>query len=136
ENTYMQVDELQYTIDGANGTAAFLSASKTHPNDLEKNTFEVVEAGLGKPEDFAGKNVKGKFALVQRGDIGFADKALNAQTAGAEGVIIYNNTDGVVNMATDDAINIPQLFMLKSDGDKLAAALKSGQAVTVTFNGK
>ncbi|MBS4195808.1 S8 family serine peptidase [Lederbergia citri] len=136
ENSYMQVDELQYAIDGAEGSAPFLSASKTHPNDFVKNTFEVVAAGLGKPGDFAGKNVKGKFALVQRGDIAFTEKALNAQAAGAEGVIIYNNTDGIVNMATDDAINIPQLFMLKSDGDKLAVALKSGQAVTVTFNGK
>ncbi|MBS4200659.1 S8 family serine peptidase [Bacillus sp. FJAT-49732] len=136
ENTYMEVDELEYAINGALGSAAFLSASKTHPNDFVKNTFEVVEAGIGAPEDYKGKDVKGKFALVQRGVLAFADKALNAQAAGVEGVIIYNNADGIVNMATDDAINIPQLFMLKSDGDKLATALKSGQAVKITFNGK
>ncbi|MBS4218948.1 S8 family serine peptidase [Bacillus sp. FJAT-49711] len=136
ENTYMQVDELQYTIDGAPGAAAFLSAGKIHPNDVATKSFDVVEAGIGAPEDFAGKDVKGKYALVQRGVLAFADKALNAQAAGAAGVIIYNNTDGIINMATDDAINIPQLFMLKSDGDTLAAALNNGQAVAITFDGK
>ncbi|MBS4178093.1 S8 family serine peptidase [Lederbergia citrea] len=135
ENNFMEVDALQYTINGENGTAPFLSAGKTHPNDGEKNSFEVVGAGLGVPADFAGKNVKGKYALVQRGVIGFVDKALNAQAAGAEGVIIYNNTDGIVNMASEDTIEIPQLFMLKSDGEKLAAALKNGQAVTLKFGG-
>lgn len=135
ENSHMSVDALAYSIDGEKSTAPFLSAGKTHPNDYVKNSFEVVEAGLGTTADFSKKNVKGKYALVQRGEIGFADKALNAQAAGADGVIIYNNTDGIVNMASDDAIEIPQLFMLKSDGDKLAAALKNGQAVSVHFDG-
>src|SRR5699024_10119930 len=57
------------------------------------------------------------------------------QIARAEGVIIYNNTDGIVNMATDAAIEIPQLLMLKNDGDKLADALKDGKGVTLNFNG-
>jgi lactocepin len=38
-------------------------------------------------------------------------------------------------MATDAAIEIPQLFMLKNDGDKLADALKDGKGVTLNFNG-
>src|SRR5699024_1183374 len=95
-----------------------------------------VEAGLGLPEDFEGKDVKGKYALVQRGENPFTEKALNAQAAGAVGVIIYNIEDGVVNMATEDEIEIPQLFMLKNDGDRLAEALKDGQAVTVNFTGE
>src|SRR5699024_9540605 len=59
----------------------------------------------------------------------------NAQDAGAEGAIIYNNEDGIVNMATEDEIEIPQLFMLKNDGDKLAEAIKNGKEVTIHFNG-
>ncbi|TFJ94431.1 S8 family serine peptidase [Lentibacillus salicampi] len=135
ENTYMDVDAVDYEIDGTEESAPFLSAGNTLPSDYVKKSFEVVEAGLGAPEDFAGKDVQGKYALVQRGELAFTDKALNAQAAGAEGVIIYNNTDGIVNMATDDAIEIPQLFMLKNDGDKLAKALKDGQDVTLHFNG-
>ncbi|MTW85226.1 S8 family serine peptidase [Virgibacillus dakarensis] len=135
ENTYMDVDAVDYTIDDTEGSAPFLSAGNTDPSDYVKTSFEVVEAGLGAPEDFAGKDVKGKYALVQRGELAFTDKALNAQEAGAEGVIIYNNTDGIVSMATDNAIEIPQLFMLKNDGDKLATALKDGKSVTLNFNG-
>ncbi|WP_188455517.1 S8 family serine peptidase [Virgibacillus oceani] len=135
ENTKMDVDAVEYTIDGETDSAPFLSASDTHPSDYVKTTFDVVEAGLGAPEDFAGKDVKGKYALIQRGELAFTEKALNAQNAGAEGVIIYNNTDGIVNMASDPAIEIPQLFMLKNDGELLAQALKNGKAVTLNFNG-
>ncbi|MBO1005948.1 S8 family serine peptidase [Pseudogracilibacillus auburnensis] len=134
ENSHMEVDGLSYSINGENGTAPFLSAGNTDPST--DSTFDLVEAGLGQPGDFAGKDVNGKYALVQRGGIAFTEKALNAQAAGAAGVIIYNNTDGIVNMATDDAIEIPQLFMLKNDGDKLAAALKDGLTVTITFTGE
>src|SRR5699024_9229390 len=95
-----------------------------------------VYAGLGYPEDFEGEDMEGKYALIQRGELGFVDKAINAENAGAAGVIIYNNTDGLVNMATDEAITIPQLFMLKSDGDRFATALNDGQAVTISFSGE
>jgi lactocepin len=137
ENSFMDVDALQYDINNGEdtGKAAFLSASQVHPNEYVQKTFEVVAAGLGQPEDFEGKDFKGKYALVQRGAIPFVEKALNAQDAGAEGVIIYNNTDGIVNMATDRAIEIPQLFMMKADGEKLRAALDSGKTVKITFTG-
>src|SRR5690606_17046537 len=72
---------------------------------------------------------------IQRGELAFVDKTLNAQAAGASGVIIYNNEDGIVNMASDPSIKIPQLFMLKVDGDKLAEALQNGSEVSISFNG-
>lgn len=136
ENTFMDVDGLEYSIDGEIGEAAFLSAGSTHPNTIDQKEFEIVAAGLGYPEDFEGKDVDGKYALIQRGGNPFTEKALNAQNSGAAGVIIYNNTDGIVNMQTDPEITIPQLFMLKSHGDLLAEAAQAGQAVTITFNGE
>lgn len=135
ENSFMNVDALEYTIDGEQDTAAFLSASQTHPNDLDEKEFEVVAAGLGLPEDFENVEVEGKYALVQRGENAFTEKALNAQNNGAVGVIIYNNTDGIISMATEPEITIPQLFMLKSDGDKLVQAIQDGQAVAIDFSG-
>ncbi|MBW9235327.1 hypothetical protein JQK62_24620 [Leptospira santarosai] len=39
-----------------------------------------------------------------RGSISFVEKGLNAQAAGAAGVIIYNNTAGTINMVSDPAI--------------------------------
>lgn len=135
ENSFMDVETLGVSIDGGEAEQVmFLSAGQNAPT--VGASFDLVYAGLGKPEDFKGKNLEGKYALVQRGEIGFVDKAINAQAAGAAGVIIYNNTDGTVNMATDAAITIPQLFMLKSNGDKAATALQNGQAVTVSFDGE
>lgn len=135
ENTNIEVEAVDYTIDDEAGSAPFLSAGNTEPSDYVQTEFDVVEAGLGLPEDFADKEVKGKYVLVQRGENAFTEKALNAQEAGAEGVIIYNNEDGIINMATEDEIEIPQLFMLKNDGDKLVSAIKDEQAVTLDFTG-
>lgn len=135
ENTNIEVEAVDYTIDDETGSAPFLSAGNEQPSDFVQTTFEVVEAGLGLPEDFSGKDVKGKYVLVQRGENPFTEKVLHAQEAGAIGVIIYNNEDGIVNMATEDDIVIPQLFMLKNDGEKLVKALTDGQAVTLDFTG-
>ncbi|MFD2627973.1 S8 family serine peptidase [Oceanobacillus kapialis] len=135
ENTFMDVDALQYSIDGETGSAAFFSAGDTSPS-TDGEAIEILTAGLGHPEDFEGKDFTGKYALIQRGELAFTEKALNAQNAGAVGVIVYNNTDGIVNMASDPSITIPYLFMLKSDGDRLAEAVENGQAVTIAFNGE
>ncbi|WP_373895297.1 S8 family serine peptidase [Virgibacillus sp. CBA3643] len=135
ENSNIEVEAVEYTIDEETGSAPFLSAGNTEPSDYVESHFEVVEAGLGLPEDFANMDVEGKYVLVQRGENPFTEKALNAQEAGAEGVIIYNNVDGIINMATEDGIEIPQLFMLKNDGDRLVNALKDGQSVTLDFTG-
>ncbi|MGG3739243.1 S8 family serine peptidase, partial [Aeribacillus pallidus] len=141
ENELMDVDALNYTIDPEGetpeeGTAAFLSASSVHPNELVQKTYEIVAANLGKEEDFEGIDVSGKFVLIQRGGIPFVEKTLNAQNNGALGVIIYNNVDGIVNMASDPNIKIPQLFMLKNDGEYLRDQLDAGKKVTVRFNGE
>jgi len=46
------------------------------------------------PTDFAGFPA-GAIALIQRGTCPFADKALNAQAAGASGVILFNQGDSI-----------------------------------------
>jgi len=136
ENSFIDIDALSYQYGDTSGQAGFLSASSVHPNTVAEKTFQIVYAGLGTPEELAAVDVKDNYALIQRGGIGFVDKAINAQQAGAAGVIIYNNTDGFVSMATDASINIPQLFLLKTDGDKLAAALQAGENISITFGGE
>jgi len=73
------------------------------PEFKEGSTYSIVDAGYGSKADFAAVNVRGKVALVERGPIGtggiyFRDKVLNAQAAGAAGVIIYNHSPGVLGM--------------------------------------
>ncbi|WP_078550377.1 cell wall-binding repeat-containing protein [Litchfieldia alkalitelluris] len=137
ENLYIDLDAVTYSFDGVEeGLSAFLSASSVHPFNVETKTFEVLSAGLGGPNDFDGQDFTGKYALIKRGSYPFVDKTLNAQAAGAAGVIIYNHLEGYVSMATDANIKIPQLFMLKADGDRLKAAIDNGTTVTLTFKGE
>jgi len=73
------------------------------PAFKEGSMYSIVDAGYGSKADFAAVNVTGKVALVERGPIGtgaiyFRDKVLNAQAAGAAGVIIYNHSPGVISM--------------------------------------
>lgn len=49
---------------------------------LSNQEVELVDAGLGQADDFAGKDVKGKVAVIQRGAIAFVDKAENAKKPG------------------------------------------------------
>ncbi|NYE03754.1 lactocepin [Bacillus niacini] len=135
ENSFIDLFAATYSYGETVGKAPFLSASSVDPNSLEQKSFEILDAGLGKPEEFAGKDFTGKIALVKRGELDFVVKALNAQAAGAAGVIVYNHSDGYVSMATSPEIKIPQLFMLKTDGELLKAQLDSGTPVTIEFQG-
>ncbi|WP_141323140.1 myxosortase-dependent M36 family metallopeptidase [Myxococcus sp. AB025B] len=76
------------------------------------------------------KPFEGKIALIERGSCGFAYKTLNAQRAGAVGVIITNSATGVMTTmgasgvaAVDNAITIPALLVTKPDGDGWRGAL-------------
>lgn len=136
DNSNVNADAIDYTVNGeaSEGVIAYMSQGNVDPT-IGDEEFELVYAALGGEEDFEGMDLTGKYALVQRGEHAFADKALNAQAAGAEGIFIYNNEDGLLNMATEPEVVIPQLFMLKSDGDYLADLLQAGEEVTVSFQG-
>lgn len=54
----------------------------------------VAVPGFGYPEDFEGLDLKGKVALVPRGELTFDEKAQNAKDCGAVGLIICNNEPG------------------------------------------
>jgi lactocepin len=133
ENSYLDLDAITFAVDGVNSKYPFKSASSANPLNTLGKSFEIADGGLGKPEELT--NVRGKYALIKRGELDFVTKTKNAQAAGAVGAIIYNNADGWINMATDPAITIPQLFLLKSDGDAVLAALKAGKKVSLAFNG-
>ena len=136
ENSFMDMSAVSYSFGDVEGLASFMSASSVNPKDLDEKTFGLEYAGLGGPGDFVGKDFTGKFALIQRGEFDFVTKTLNAQAAGASGVIVYNNADGYLSMASDSAIVIPQLFMLKTNGDLLATQIQDGVEVTISFDGE
>ncbi|HEU5475926.1 MAG TPA: S8 family serine peptidase [Actinophytocola sp.] len=61
-----------------------------------RHTLPLVYVGLGAPEDYAGKDVRGRIALISRGELTFAAKVANATAAGAWGVLIFNNRPGLL----------------------------------------
>ncbi|KAK4517454.1 Transmembrane osmosensor [Mucor velutinosus] len=92
------------------------------------NTGEACTAGS------IDSAVSGKIALIQRGSCAFADKVNNAASAGAIGVIIYNNAAGSISPSVP-GVTIPVLSISNADGKALLAAIKAG-TVTLTFNKK
>ncbi|TWT03568.1 S8 family serine peptidase [Planomicrobium sp. CPCC 101079] len=137
ENSRITAKSFAKNINGADaGRSIYFLANDVDPVELPQDTYPVLDAGLGKPEEFEGKDFVNKFALIARGEITFAQKALNAQAAGAVGVIIYNNVPGIINMAGDPAIRIPFLSILQSDGLEMKEALAAGSEVAVAFDGE
>jgi Zn-dependent M28 family amino/carboxypeptidase len=65
----------------------------------------------------------GHIALIGRGTCAFAVKAGNASGAGAVGVVIYNNVDGVLNgtLGEDFALDIGVTGVTQATGQRLAA---------------
>lgn len=74
----------------SNGTS--LSASTIEGSARANIKGDYVYCGLGHAGEFPAE-VRGKIALVKRGDITFNDKVRNAQAAGAVSVVVFNKDD-------------------------------------------
>lgn len=136
ENTIVTGYSFDYHVNGVEaGQAMYLLANDADPIDLPNASYEVEFAGFGNAAEFEGKDFTGKFALISRGQINFTAKGLNAQAAGAAGVIVYNNTTGTINMASDPAIKIPYMSSLQADGLAMKEQIDLGNTVTVSFEG-
>ena len=80
----------------------------------------------------------GKFALINRGDCEFGAKALNAQNAGARGVILVNNLLGVAGMgagASGASVTIPVVMVTTADGNAMRTSIQNSVPVEVSLTG-
>jgi aminopeptidase Y len=89
--------------------------------------------------DFAGFT-PGHIALIARGACTFALKATNAYSAGAVGVIIYNNIPGTLNgtLGNGFTLDIPVTSVTLDVGQELASLVPSGLLMRLkadTFRG-
>jgi len=136
DNAYVQLSAFTALV---NGEKHYMGYTETDVSPLDvfaqDKELEIVYAGTGKPEDLSAVDVKGKIALIVRGDIAFADKQVNAQKAGAAGVIIYNSgsDNSYINMATDPSLTIPAIFITASDGKLLKDNIETTRLL---FNNK
>ncbi|HWP83393.1 MAG TPA: S8 family serine peptidase [Bacteroidota bacterium] len=101
-------------------------------------TGKAIPSGRGlSPSDFP-PEVVGNIALIERGDISFAEKVRNAQDAGATAVIIYNNTPGnfggTLGTERDNVRNrdwVAAVSLSQEDGQALVA---TGSPTVTVFN--
>ncbi|HEY85344.1 MAG TPA: S8 family serine peptidase [Chloroflexi bacterium] len=74
---------------------------------------------------FAAGAFTGNAAVISRGGCFFSDKVYNAEQAGAEFAVIYNNAgDGLINMSAgshEGEISIPSIFIGKTNGEGMVA---------------
>ena len=124
--------ELEGPVSGEVKSKSFVGAAE---NDTPV-VGELVYVGLGKSEDFTGKNLSGKFALISRGEIPFSDKVKSAIAAGAAGVVIFNNEAGLISGSlTQDgsSVGVPVAMIEKTVGDALVNALNAGQVAKASM---
>ncbi len=119
-------------VDTEPGTGTVVPVDVVVPPTPEPSSSSGCE-----PEDFAGFPAGG-IALVQRGTCSFVTKALNAKTAGAAGVVIFNEgqpgRDGPFGGVGDSAgIDIPVVFTPFSIGESIYQDTLVGP-VTVTVD--
>ena len=120
------------TVPTGKGQEAWL---RSNSDTLDANPLEysgmTAAAGLnrkiydceqGKSASDFPAGVSGNIALIERGDNTFEKKALNAQNAGAAGVVIYNNEAGNFSgtLGTQRAW-VPVISLSREDGLRLKA---------------
>ncbi|MBU9724373.1 MULTISPECIES: S8 family serine peptidase [Bacillaceae] len=91
-------------------------------NSLEwdlKKEYPLQYVGLGSEENYYQQDVRGKIVLAERGQISFTIKANLAQQAGAEGLIVYNHTDGEFTGMLEQPVDIPVIGISKEAGEAL-----------------
>jgi aminopeptidase YwaD len=87
----------------------------------------LVSAGLGYPQQFP-TGTAGSIVLIERGEITFSEKVANATTAGAAGLLIYNNqSSGFIGQLGDES-RIPAASIAREDGLALLDLISSGGA--------
>ena len=137
--------DIKSTIPFGMGTEAYVTVGSTtyqaigmeYADQTDENgiTKLVYHCDLGYPGDFP-SGVNSNIALIERGEIYFAEKAANAKDAGAVGVIMYNNEPGNISGTLGDPGDwIPVISISQEDGQDLING-QGGLPLTVTLVNK
>jgi minor extracellular serine protease Vpr len=80
-------------------------------------------------------SLAGRIVLIRRGTCGFNAKAFNAESAGAAGVILYNNAAGALNptVAGPPTITIPVVAVTAADGSLINSRIAADPTTTMTW---
>jgi lactocepin len=132
ENTQSVLPQLSY--ESKNGTKGNVFFSNTKGSDLALlgDFHEIVDCGKGivqdGEDDFQGKDLSGKIALIERGTTTFQSKYDNAIARKAAGVIIYNHAAGG-NLSFGmgiSGVTAPVFSLGRADGLKIKGNVETG----------
>ncbi|MDA8217168.1 MAG: M28 family metallopeptidase [Dehalococcoidales bacterium] len=130
----------QFVDHGATMAVVQPRQATLHPQTMRLSasgevTADLVEAGVGRVEDFLDEPVGGKVVLVSRGEVEFAQMAANAEAAGAAGLVISNNVSGSFRGDLGSSAKIPIVSISLEEGRSLRDSLGQGAvAVKLTVN--
>ena len=129
-----QVGTALYTYNRASGSLATVPQS---------GSAELIATGTPTtPNDGCvaplSSSLAGKIALIRRGTCGFYIKAINAQRAGAIGVVLYNNAAGGLSPTVApvpaglEPVTIPVAAITAADGASIFSGLAAHHTLTWT----
>ena len=129
-----QVGTALYTYNRASGSLATVPQS---------GSAELIATGTPTtPNDGCvaplSSSLAGKIALIRRGTCGFYNKAINAQRAGAIGVVLYNNAAGGLSPTVApvpaglEPVTIPVAAITAADGVSIFSGLAAHHTLTWT----
>ncbi|QKE75532.1 S8 family serine peptidase [Arthrobacter citreus] len=119
-----------------NGTLQLMTKKWTDDfSNLSSKSFDIVNVGEGGPNDYAGKDVKGKIALVVRGTYALIDKMQYAKQNGAAGIIIYNNNfaEGQIPYYLGESNDYIPVFSLDNNTGSAVRDLLQTGTMAVSF---
>ncbi len=136
------------SITGSNVPAALQhmqAAQGSHPFSGTIGPASLVYVGLGRlpkddpahpsANDFAGKDLHGKIALILRGTLFFETKINNAAKAGAIGVIILDNRQEISPPGMDvKSATLPAMSISQPNGQALLTYLQSQPSAQASLN--
>jgi subtilisin family serine protease len=136
ENTKLRL--LYFTASPDNGKFGYLQATAA-PTAPTSGTYPLARTGTVTSTADActalpAGSLTGKVALIRRGTCTFNVKSINAQNAGAVGVIIYNNAAGIqsITVAGPPNVTIPVVSVSNTSGADLDSRIAAGPT-TITW---
>jgi len=115
------VDSGSFTGIGAvEGTGAALTSTITNTIRFFEANSEGCNAGGGIPAGTYDDGGDGTLALISRGTCGFAEKVANAEAAGAQAVVVFNNRPGTpFSMGALEGTTIPAFMISQDSGEQI-----------------
>lgn len=123
------IDAASLTVDGLDPVE--LDQMAFSPDSPEAGlTADLAAAtdGLGCTADAYDESVEGAIAVVSRGVCPFADKAVAAEAAGASGLVVHNNVEGMLfgTLGVEGLASIPVAGATQADSLAVRGLIEAG----------